>query len=235
MLNKIRRNSKQLLDSKRNSGGSRSIPNPRPTTRQRKLAFFDLPAEIRNVIYEDIARQTSITVPLTTKKNGKKAEPIPSLLLGSRQTRQEYLPVLLEFASARVVIKEFDFRNLIRLLGSLYPGELKRLRENKHLTIQLVGEKCNRDTIVSLRRWLDNRSNGLDRLPWSYSIYWKSKHEITPGFSEDKKVSTYCRRQEILEQNLEGMALLDKNVSENLKFELRPIIAAFETELHATP
>ena len=51
MFNKIRRNSKQLLESKRNSSVSAITGSTLTTasTRRRKLTFFDLPAEIRNV------------------------------------------------------------------------------------------------------------------------------------------------------------------------------------------
>lgn len=247
MLHKIRRSSKQLLEPKRNSvSASGGIPQPTSTHRKKhgKLTFFDLPAEIRNVIYEDIARDTVITVPLTTNKNGKKATPvgmvlgigpIPSLLVVSRQTRGEYLPLLLELATVKVTIKEFDFRNLIRMLGSLYITNLKALRKNERLRLQLLAEKCNKDSIVSLRRWLDSRATSLDRLPWSYSICWKSKNQIPETCTEDKVMKIQIQRRSVLEQNLEAIAQLHKNVGENLQFELQPIIAAFERELGRTP
>ena len=180
---------------------------------------------------------------MTSNKNGKKATPIgrlgfgpiPSLLIVSRQARSEYLPVLLAFAIVKVLIKDFDFRNLIRMCGSLYTIELKTLRQNDRLAIQLVLEKCNRDSIVSLRRWLDNRASGLDRLPWSYSIFWKPKHQISSKTSEERKMDIFVMRKQLLEQNLEAIAQLHKNVGENLQFELQPVIDAYEMELRRTP
>lgn len=248
MLGKIRRNSKQLLEAKRTSvsaaGSTPSNPPQKPSSRE-SLTFFHLPAEIRNVIYEDVAREASISLPLTSSKNGKKATPsgklgigvgsIPSLLVVSRQARREYLPLLLEFAAVKVLIKDFDFRNLIRMVLSLYNTEQKSLRMNERLTIQLLAEKCNRDSIVALRRWLENRANGLDRLPWNYSVYWKAKHQIIPTSAEVKRFEAYQRRRDVLEQNLEVLAQLDKNIHENLQFELRPVIAAFEDEVRRNP
>lgn len=233
MWKKIRRNSKQLLEPRR--GSSVGIP-PEPgrqstTISERKLTFFDIPAELRNVIYEDVASSTSLHVLLHTKKPNKLPPPTPSLFLVCKQTRQEYVPLLLEYATISLLVKGFDFRDVMRITSSLYSTELKALRNNKQLTIQLVAEKTSKDGVASLRRWLVDRSNGLDRLGWHYSIAWPKATQIFPTSTQVHRINTYIQRRSILNQNLEAMSQLHHNVDETLQFELQPIVATFEREL----
>ena len=211
MLKNIRRNSKQFLESRRKSVASiPSKPDPSPTiSRSRTLTFFDLPAEIRNAIYEDVAEETRILVPLPSKKQPKLPPPTPSLLLVSKQTTQEYLPLLLEHATIAFQVRDLDFHHLTRILGSLYSRELKSLRCNSNLTIRLRLDKVDPSakSLAALRRWLVNRASGLDRLNFGYAITWPKHTQLIPTSTQVHKVNIYMQRRLVLRQNLGAMGM----------------------------
>lgn len=234
MFKTIRRNSKQLLESRRRSIASttQKIKQPSSPTLSR-TNFFDLPAELRNVIYEHIACETSILVPLPS--TGKKSTKVPqgtcpSLILASKQTRRECIPLLLEHGKIQFQVHSFQFENILRIIRSLYSSELKALRRNGRLTIKLHMEKMNRDTLASLRRWLVDRSTHLDRLNFSYTITWPKHSQIIPTSTQVHKVNIYMQRRAVLSQALEAMSHLWHNVEEALQFELQPIINVLEEE-----
>jgi hypothetical protein len=211
MLKNIRRNSKQFLESRRKSVASipsRPDPDPSPTTlRPRTLTFFDLPAELRNAIYEHVAKETRILVPLPSKKPPKVLPPTPSLLLVSKQTRQEYLSLLLEHATIAFQVRDLDFHHVIRITGSLYSSELKSLRCNANLTIRLWLDKVDPDlkSMAALRRWLVNRSSALDRLNFEYAVWWPKHTQLIPTSTQVHKVNIYMQRRLVLRQNLGAM------------------------------
>lgn len=114
--------------------------------------FFSLPAELRNEVYLLATQGLALTIRTITDKNQKKssnnrpgsaaqARPVPSLLLVSRQCRNEVLPIMLSTASIDVRVSEFDFKDVIRLEGSLYATELKALRTSESLWITLTVKK----------------------------------------------------------------------------------------------
>jgi hypothetical protein len=204
MLKNIRRNSKQFLESRRKSIASLpSNPAPPPTSpRPRTLTFFDLPAELRNVIYEHIASETRILVPLPSKKQPKVLPPTPSILLVCKQTRQEYLPLLLEHATIAFQVRDLDFHHLIRIMGSLYSSELRALRHNATLTIRLWVDRWDAKSVAALRRWLVNRSAHLDRLSFGYGVAWPKQTQLIPTSTQVHKVNIYMQRRLVLAQNL---------------------------------
>lgn len=238
MLKSFRRNSKQVLEPRRksvattasssteNSNHKSSIAYPGPRTN-----FFDLPAEIRNTIFEHVAAITEIHLPLQTRKSRQDNNNTPSLLLVSKQVCREYQSLLLGLASIRIIVRNFDFRDLTRVKGSLYSTELKALRTNNNLTIELVAEKPSKDSIALLRRWLVNRSEGLDRLGWRYTIAWPKAMQILPSYTEIRTINVYIQRRVVLNQTLRQMKLLHDMIDETLQFELQPIIEVFELEL----
>lgn len=241
MLKTLRRNSKQLLESRRKSVAS--IPPPlsedsrlkaddTTTTSQRTLTFFDLPAEIRNVIYEHIARNTSVFVPVVSKKSAKlPPPPIPSLLLTSTGTRREFRPLLLEISPVTIIIKDYDFINLTRIISSLYNSERLALRLNPQITIRLQIEKVNKESIDHLRRWLTSRADGLDRIPFQYNVIWGKHRQIIPTSTQVHRINVYIQRRTDLNHNMEALAQLHMNVGEMMRFELAPIIRALEDEM----
>lgn len=219
MLKKFRRNSKQKADKDKltrvATERSLSITAPPAEARGPGRTIFDLPGEVRNVIYEYTAQSTSLVL----RSSRDKPSPPPALLLVSAQTRKEYVPILLSAARITIPVISFDFREVKRLIGGLYSTEMKALRSSKSLTILLMLERGQKDNMTSLRRWLVSRSTGMDRLPWRYQI----------GFSADH---SYQWHRHILSAHLEAMSQLHHNLDESLQWELDTIIYAFEAEMY---
>lgn len=210
MLKNLRRNSKQLITSRRKSVAS--IPEPAaptsPPTGDGKLTFFSLPAELRNDIYTAIARSTRILVPLpSTKPKAKKPPPTttPALLLVSKQVRQEYTPLLLLHASIAFQVKGWDFRHLAALISSLYSSELKALRLNAGLVVRLWQDRLDGEGVDRLRRWLVHRAQGLDRLALEYEVVWGRYTQLIPTSTQVQKVNSFMQRRLLLGQNLGAM------------------------------
>ncbi|SMQ48520.1 unnamed protein product [Zymoseptoria tritici ST99CH_3D7] len=159
---------------------STSLPCPAAMSAASSTNFFSLPAELRNEVYLLATQGLALTLRTITDKNQKKsstnrpgsaaqARPVPSLLLVSRQCRNEVLPIMLSTASIDVRVSEFDFKDVIRLEGSLYATELKALRTSESLWITLTVKKRDGKRLDErLRRWATHRSSGLSRLPWQY-------------------------------------------------------------------
>ena len=154
------------------------------TTMAPKLCFFDLPAELRNAIYEFVISDATLSLPRNLFTVSKKPKlrlqrrkksttpPINGLLLASRQCRREYLSVLLSTISVCVEIKDFDFENLIRVSSTLTASEIQSLQSNHNLTLHLHTRNCTQKSLIQLRAWLDFRSSQQDslRLPWHYEF-----------------------------------------------------------------
>lgn len=242
MFQKLRRNSKQIFHpSIAKRSGSTTDENALPDLSYLKigagqLTFFDLPPEIRNVIYEDIASTTKLCVSCALPKkketrNSSTNTTVPALLLVSQQARLEYLPLLLECATITFAIRDFDFRNLTRVAHSLYSSELKALRKNAHLTIRLLATKPTKDSLTSLRRWAQQRTEDMYTLPLSYTLAWPKHTQLVPTSSSVQRINTYIQRRSVLIANLEGIQNLCKEIPEALGWELQPVTRAFERDL----
>lgn len=246
MFQRLRRNSKQVfLPSSSSSKGRRSAsiaddglaPSMEYLHLGRgKLTFFDLPPEIRNVIYEDVASSTSLQVScvLPRRKGKEPRQPPPTtphLLLVSKQARLEYLPLLLERAAIVFAVRDFDFRNLMRVSNSLYSSELKALRKNPRLTVRLLATKPTKDTLAALRRWAQRRTEDMYTLPLAYALQWPSQRPLVPPSGSVQRINTYIQRRGVLQQNLAALAALGREVPEALAWELQPVAEAFEREL----
>lgn len=245
MFQKLRRNSKHIFQSsgsgKRN--GSVADPSTLPDLShlrlgEGKLTFFDLPPEIRNVIYEDVTSEMKLYVSCTSAKKKEKETKIPpqntpALLLASKQVRVEYLPLLLERATISFAVRDFDFRNLMRVSSSLYSSELKALRHNPHLTVRLLATKPSKDSLANLRRWAQRRTDDMYTFPVSYALVWPKQTQLVPTSTSVHRINTYIQRRTVAMQNLEALAALIKDVPEALQWELGPVMELFERELAA--
>ena len=185
-------------------------PRTNPTT-----SFYDLPSELRIHIYELVARDTRLSLFHAAPKNIK----TPALLLVSRQIRAEYRPVLLSLAPVRANVGNYNFRPLMRVVGSLYSSELKALRKNNKLTIVLhlknfdvTSDYC----MTSLRRWAVKRAEHLDRLPWSYELVDSASSSLPMASA----VAQMCR----LEKSIAAVHALQKSVHESLAAEIDPVL-----------
>ena len=219
MLKKLRRSSK---DSRQGSISTRldsiaTLPSLIEATDPSRPSFFDLPAEIRNVIYELLAEDTVITIPVRKDKQ-KPPPPVSNLLLASRQCRKEYLPLLYSTAPVVIDIKDFDFSSLMRVVSGLYRTELKALRENSNLIIRLRTQNCTREDSNALRRWLLQRGDSLDRLPWRYECAVTEPTTAMGRFRLLREQQYYAVRLMRLQARLE----------DSLQWELQAIIGAFE-------
>ena len=56
-----------------------------------------------------------------------------------------------------------------------------------------------------LRKWLVNRSQGLDRLALTYEVKWTRYTQLIPTSTQVQKVNIFTQRRLILSQNLSAM------------------------------
>lgn len=191
-----------------------------------ELNFFDLPAELRNKIYEynTIDLRLRLFDRRIHKWAAQRSAAIPGLLLASRRCRQEYLPILLATAPIECPIYSFDFKNVMRVASGLYSMERKALRANENLVLVLVLARTNargsHERITNLRRWAAQRADSLDRLPWSYRV------APAPHSSDFAKVCS---------DTLSDVATLNAKADDSVKWELEEILKAIASgiENHA--
>ncbi|KAK4570462.1 ferrochelatase hem15 [Recurvomyces mirabilis] len=229
MLKKFRRGSKDTITSITSHEPRHDSLATAPATSPQALipnkpTFFDLPAEVRNEIYDFLANDTILYLPppTTEKKQDerKKKDYIPpcGLLLTSRQCRKEFLPLLYSSSPVIIDIKDFDFTPLPRVIGSLYSTDLKAFRANKTLILRLRTQNCTRANLDGLRRWLVHRADSLDRLPWRYEVFVSDPIGRMGCFRQSREITFYAERLQRMQGRLE----------ETLQWELVAIVAAFE-------
>lgn len=183
MLKRLRRSSKAEVQQRPEDASSAATV----ATQTKQINFFSLPAELRNDIYELAAHDSTLHLfnPSTAKS---KLKPIPALLLASRQTRIEYLPILLSTASIKATVTDFNFKTLQSVLSSLYSTEQKALRSNNHLTIVLRFKKCSDDAYANLRRWTTDRASSLDKIAWRYRADQTAEPKVHRWYAERCRV-----------------------------------------------
>lgn len=218
MLGKLRRKSKDITlpFATRRPQATGLSPDANQTSRpsNAQCTFLDLPPELRIHIYELIAHDTKLSLFGTLSRTRP-----PSLLFVTRQVRAEFRPVLLSISPVRVHIIDYQFRPLMRLIGSLYSSELKALRSNPKLEIELhikSAKGIDKDSIASLRRWAVKRAEHLDRLPWTYEL---AKPE--PALMTLDAATKTIQRHML---SMEAVVSLQKSLHESLAVEIQPII-----------
>ena len=239
MLRRIRRNNKEPIEESPSAAAEASedmeIPTDETPTEEApssRLNFFDLPAEIRNAIYEFVVSDTTLSLPALfaaskrSKLSLKRRKPIPlpapinSLLIASRQCRQEYLAVLLSTVSVVVEVEDFDFKHLTRASSSLTELDIQSLQTNRHLTVVLVTQNCTSKDIGRLRRWLEHQKHSKLALPWKYEFpIDKLLPPTTMG---------HVRLLRELEYYADMISTLIPDMDEGQQRELRTIIEAFQ-------
>lgn len=239
MLRKLRRNSKEPIEaaSPRTDGDAPqdAIEGPQLSGR---LTFFDLPAELRNEVYEYVTLDATLTLPSTLftgsisqkaklalrRRKPVSAANINGLLLASKQCRQEYLSILLSTINVVVEIKDFDFENLMRVSSSLDESDIRSLQSNRNLCLHLDTRNCTQKDLGAIRKWLAFRTE-RDQLPWRYE-FPLSKH-LPPS-----KVGCVRLMRE-LEYYADNISSLAADVDESQQAELLAIINAFESRAMA--
>jgi hypothetical protein len=137
----------KLFSRRRSKVGPQAGLATQPTTTN----FFSLPAELRNTIYTLAAQDISLTI--SRRTSAASLRNIPGILLVSRRCRMEIIPILLSNCKLIACVRDFNFMNVMRVVGGLYSAEMKALRENKNLDIVLDrSEKISeRDLRTNLR------------------------------------------------------------------------------------
>ncbi|KAI5361982.1 hypothetical protein Slin15195_G056310 [Septoria linicola] len=227
MFKRFRRASKTTQPATKDDHQQRSSI---ATTPIKKTTFFDLPAELRNEIYELTADNTTLRI--TALKGSSKTtkqqqdEAIPGLLIASRQCRAEYLPILLATSPIEISVKNFDFSNITRITGSLYSTELKALRANEHLTLRLTFSSSStgsrgQSLESSLRTWVTRRSAGMDRLPWHYALPLRDRMPRASGHTAFMIDYQKC---------MSTLRMLHAKVDEALQWELQIMMNELEVQ-----
>lgn len=159
-----------------------------------RKTFFDLPAEIRNAIYETVA---NCNLELWgASKDGQ----FPSLLLASRRCREEYMSVLLATARIELKVTDLNFSQLLETLENLDITSRKALSSNPSLRIALRIQRCGSNVFANLRTWCEAQSAMGYVAKWQYVMDAQDE-------SNAAQLDWYCGRIRVLEQRsqLEGV------------------------------
>ena len=134
----------------------RSKPAPNHSLKKSKpFRFLDLPGELRNVIYVNVAQQSTAVV------KGRRLTDRSGLLEVNTQLYDEYLPLLILHASKiQLGVTNFDFRDVVRFLNGLSTSELNALPtvtkpSTRKIEITLTVTKIASNYEDLLRRWLN--------------------------------------------------------------------------------
>lgn len=245
MLRKLRRSTKESSDD--NSPALReredsaivmsinpdkerhTTPTPSPSGR---LQFLDLPAELRNCIYEFVICDATLSLPtsgsisrkskLLMRRRKQTETPLNGLLLTNRQLRREYLSMLLSTASVVVEVKDFDFEHVARVSSALAYADMKALQSNPNLVLHLVTQNCTAKDLAQLRRWLDFRKGNDTNLPWNYEF---PLDRLLPATTMGR-----IRLLRELEYYADSIATLVVDLEEGQRAEIKRVIEAFESK-----
>lgn len=244
MLRKFRRNSKEPIQdgsckADEDTGTATITDGTTGGSHRNCLTFFDLPAEIRNAIYENLVSDTTLSLSsnlfpaskrsrLPLKRRKGQLTPnnrVNGLLLASRQCRQEYLSFLLSTVRIVAEAQDFDFENLIRVSSSLKRDDLEfqALQSNRNLTVLLITRNCSSKDLASLRKWLDFRACCKIDLPWKYEF---PLEKLLPPTTMGR-----VRLLRELEYYADMLSTLEVDLEPSQRSELRLIVEAFKSKV----
>lgn len=152
-----------------------------------QTSFLNLPPEIRNQIYYELAADTTLVLRPT---KSKKPPPQNGLLLACKQTRAEFKKLLLANAQVEIWISEYHFNNVIRVFETLPLEDLDILKLNPDIWMLLqISHVPSRDDRRNLRGWSDYRSG-----KFSHS-YFGPNHQTARDFhfEYDVRFSAFLR------------------------------------------
>ncbi|KAM0719800.1 hypothetical protein Q7P37_003934 [Cladosporium fusiforme] len=139
--------------------------------------FYDLPAELRIEIYR--LALSSVRIHILPPNSSGRNNP-HSLVLTSRQVRNEVLPLIHNSCPIRIDVTDFNFDGLLAWMARMPPDQEANLRKNTELRIELcttTTANAKKDKVCnsmknspSLRRWLHVRADPYRPQPnWVYS------------------------------------------------------------------
>ncbi|SMR48240.1 unnamed protein product [Zymoseptoria tritici ST99CH_1E4] len=179
-----------------------------------RITFLSLPNEVKNVIYQLAAQDLTLSYqpPRDSLKTGgpsrgaqekrsifkvlrsaaskyanRKNHPPspPSLLLASKQCRNEVHLIMLAQAKITIPIRDFDFRPIGRMIQSSSSSELEALRDNENLRVVLFCTEGNEKWSEGLEWWAYVRAAGrLDGFGWHYCVGGSTVEEVTLNYLE---------------------------------------------------
>ncbi|KAK0858291.1 ferrochelatase hem15 [Friedmanniomyces endolithicus] len=121
-------------------------------------SLLGLPPELRNAIYECLARDTTLTLALKPRRS-KRPHPICGLLLASKQIYGEFRPLLVASARISIPIADFDFGTVIRAVEAISQDDLRALAANRRFYLTLFMAHAPKQTdLEGLAAWLGYRA-----------------------------------------------------------------------------
>lgn len=132
-----------------------------------QLGFLDLPAELRNVIYEELTSNALLTGPKHTNRLCVAKKP-DCLMQTNNQIRGEYYSTLLANARIELAVQGWNFHAVQAFIEDIQrdPTERKAMQTNTRITIVLRQEDWKEDHLYFVQAWLDfacaNLKLGLD-------------------------------------------------------------------------
>ena len=119
----MKRKRKSKAESSNNK--KRTSMKPRRSKQTQPFRLLDLPAELRNDIYEKIAKEETAHLNKMSRGNLGCSSALPYI---SRQVRDEFLVILTLVAPGiTTTVSDWDFTHIVRFLNRLSDAELKAM------------------------------------------------------------------------------------------------------------
>lgn len=163
--------------------------------------FLDLPAEMRNLVYEHVANDSDARV----KRHGDLAS-CSGMTRVSRQIHQEYQSVLKTKAAEIVIpVMDFNFAPVVKFFDKLSDAEFNRLpkldgsnKERKVTVLVQMSYYCkNPGHLITWVRWLahsNHRGVNVD-LTYRAEAYSYSQMIGRPSSASELRVTAHCVKQ----------------------------------------
>ncbi len=148
-----------------------------PPPQHTGTSFYHLPAELRIEIYR--LALASVRIHILPPNSTERSAP-HSLVLTTRQVRNEVLPLIHNSCPIRIDVTDFNFDGMLAWMARMPPDQEENLRKNTQLRIELCttsAANARKDKTSnsmknsgSLRRWLHIRADPYRPQPdWKYS------------------------------------------------------------------
>lgn len=173
--------------------------------------FLDLPAELRTLVYEEVARNTVLTSLKALQQDAHNA-----LLMTCKLVRKEYKPILLNLAEIEVYALGWQFSHVSTAIATLQSDKAttRMLERNDRITVAIGAAAWDETHLERVEDWLGARLKE-PAIDIKYRVWqprkgyvWKSKSQFLwiTGVEELRSL-----RDQI--ENAEGARELGKIIS----------------------